>query len=194
MVRWTFILLAVIFITFIIQLVTDKWIYFAFTPAYAFSMPWTFVTSIFLHAGFTHLLFNMFALFIFGIYLESRIKPRDFLLIFFLAGIIGNFGYMLTAGNSTTPGIGASGAIYGIMGALAALVPFAVVYVWGMVPMPMILLAIVWTVTEVLGLFYPSNIARGAHLGGLFLGVIYGLYLKSKYRRTKRVNYIFYRE
>lgn len=156
--------------------------YFSFTPAYAFSRPWTFITSIFLHADLEHLFFNMFALFIFGIYLEARIKPGYFIFIFFLAGIIGNLGYMITAPTETTPAIGASGAIYGIMGALAAIAPLTVIYV-GFVPIPVAVAAVIWWFTEFFGLFAPDTIAHGAHLAGLFAGVLFGLYLRSKTRK-----------
>lgn len=121
----------------------------------------------------------------FGIYLESRIKTRDFLLIFFLSGIAGNLGYLVTASNPMIPGIGASGAVYGIMGSLAILMPHAIVYI-GYIPMPMIIAAFFWGITEFLGLFVPSGIAHGAHLGGLFFGIAYGLHLKSNLRKRNK--------
>ena len=110
---------------------------FEFVPAYAFSMPWTFITAIFLHANMTHIFLNLFALVMFGSYFEFRSSRKIYLMIFFLGGILGNVGYMLTAIDPTIPGIGASGAIYGVMGALAILVPFDRVFVFG-IPMPMI--------------------------------------------------------
>jgi hypothetical protein len=156
--------------------------YFSFTPAYAFGRPWTFITSIFLHADLEHLFFNMFALFIFGIYLEARIKPGYFIFIFFLAGIIGNLGYMATAPTETTPAIGASGAIYGIMGALAAIAPLAIVQV-GFFPVPIAAAAVIWWLTEFFGLFTPGTIAHGAHLAGLFVGVLFGFYLRKSRKK-----------
>lgn len=156
---------------------------FLFVPATAFERPWTFITPIFLHGGFQHLFFNMLALFFFGLSLESRIGRKQFLLVFFVAGIFGSLGYMITAANPYTPALGASGAIYGVMGALAVVAPFSIVYV-GYAPMPMILAAFLWGTTEILGLFGPpTGIARGAHLGGLFFGIIYGFYLRRKLAR-----------
>jgi len=155
---------------------------FYFTPAYAFEQPWTFVTSIFLHADLTHLFFNMFALFIFGISLESRVSKGTYLSIFFLAGIVGNLGYWLTAADATIPAVGASGAIYGIMGCLAMLTPLMIVYVGGM-PMPMIIAAVFWAWMEISGALVPvGNIAHGSHLGGLAIGTLFGVYLKIKKR------------
>lgn len=180
---WTFIFIILCIVIFFIGffIPTDD---YSFVPSKAFFQPWIFITSIFLHADFSHLFFNMFALFIFGIYLESKIGRERFFLIFFISGIAGSFGYMLTALNPNMPAVGASGAIYGIIGTLAILTPFAIVYV-GYMPMPMILAAFLWGLTEFLGLFVPSNIARGSHLAGLFVGILAGFYIrrmKLKYR------------
>ena len=195
--KWTSALIIVCTIVFTLQLFGDWWEYFAFAPAYAFSRPWTFITSIFLHQPYIcgdygcsiylqHILFNMFALFIFGLYLESVVKPRDFLLIFFLSGIAGNLGYMLTASDPMIPAIGASGAIYGIIGALATLRPTAMIWI-SYVPMPMIAIAITWAVGELLGLFVPSSIAHAAHLGGLIFGVVYGMFLRVRDKGRKSI-------
>jgi membrane associated rhomboid family serine protease len=155
---------------------------FEFIPSMAFERPWTFISSIFMHADLSHLFFNMFALFIFGSYLESRVGAGTFLFVYFLAGIFGNLGYMLTAFNPNIPGVGASGAIYGLIGTLAAVAPLAIVYV-GFAPMPMIFVAVLYGITEFFGLFVPSGIARGAHLSGLIVGFLYGLYLRNGMRR-----------
>lgn len=179
---WTLILLAAIFLIFLFEMVVPLR-EFAFVPAQAFEKPWTFITSIFLHADFSHLFFNMFALFIFGLYLEPKVGRKTFLIIFILAGIAGNFGYMLTNSNPNIPGVGASGAIFGIIGALTAIAPLSLIF-FGFAPMPMIVAAVLWGLTEFLGLFVPSNIARGAHLGGLFLGIAYGLYLRKTLSKT----------
>lgn len=185
---WTFVLITVCVVVFILEQFTLIEQYTYFVPAYAFSRPWTFITSIFLHADFSHLFFNMFALFIFGIYLEPRVNEKTYLSIFFLAGIVGNLGYMLTALGSTIPGLGASGAIYGIMGAVAVLEPYATVYL-GFVPMPMIFAAFIWTITGFFGLFVPGNIAHGSHLAGLFIGVVFGFYLRRQRRRIRFMHF-----
>lgn len=176
--RWTMIFIMTCVLTFFLDVAIPLSDYFAFTPAYAFEQPWTFITSIFMHADISHLLFNMIALFIFGIYLESRIKEKQFLLIFFAAGILGNFAYWLTAPYGTIPAVGASGAIYGVMGMLAMLYPGLVVYYFGFAPMPMIFAAFLWFVMEFTGMFVPSGIAHQAHLAGLIAGSLYGLYVR----------------
>jgi len=161
---------------FIFQNISDSWIYLAFFPALAFEAPWMFVTSIFLHADLSHLFFNMLALFFFGISLERMIGRQAFAILFLISGIVGNLGYMITATNPYIPAIGASGSIYGVIGALATLAPFVLVYVYGMVPVPMIVAAFIWGLLDFTGLFTPSGIAHGSHLGGMFIGVFFGLY------------------
>src|SRR4030042_1234041 len=125
--RWTFVFIALSFLLFVFQQTTNLWIYLAFFPAYALRFPWMFITSVFLHADLSHLLFNLFALYFFGSSLERRIGGRLFVALFLLSGIFGNLGYMITASNPYVPGLGASGAIYGVVGTLAILVPFVVV-------------------------------------------------------------------
>src|SRR3990172_3897118 len=182
----TLTLLVSIGIIFILQNVLNLGS-FAFVPTYAFSRPWTFITAIFLHADPTHIFFNGFALLIFGSFLEARVSRLTFLLIFFLGGIVGNIGYMLTTSNPLIPGIGASGAIYGIMGALAILTPRAVVFVYG-IPMPMIAALFLWGALEVFGVFIPQgNIASGAHLFGLIVGVLFAFYLRQQYAKKSKL-------
>ncbi len=182
---WTFIFIAAAVIGFIIQALTDSWIYLAFFPAYALNYPWMFFTSIFLHADFQHLFFNMLSLFFFGIYLERRIGRRAFATLFITSGLVGNAGYLITATDPLTPAIGASGAIYGTIGALATLAPFMMIFIYGLIPVPMILAAILWGLLDFAGLFTPSGIAHGAHLAGMFVGVAYGLYLRLTVRRIR---------
>lgn len=182
--KWTTGFIALCVAVFILDAVFHIWPLFAFTPAEAFTMPWTFVTSIFFHADIAHLFFNMFALFMFGLYLESRVTEKQFLLLFFVAGLFGNIAYWLTDPLGTIPAVGASGAIYGIMGMLAVLYPNLIVYV-GYAPMPIVFAAALWFILEFTGMFVPSNIAHFSHLAGLVVGVAYGLYLRRE--RSKPV-------
>ena len=161
---------------------------FSFIPEYAFSQPWRFVTSIFLHANFTHLFYNMLALFFFGLYLERLINRKTYLLIFFTSGILGNLLFMLVTIDPSIPAVGASGAIYGIIGALTALRPFAIVYVY-FAPMPLIVLASLWAVISFLGIFVPSNIAHAAHFSGLLTGYVLGYFLKKRVKKRYLVKY-----
>ena len=191
---WTirFIVIAVVFFVLQYILGPEIWQYFAFFPALVIEWPWTLVTSVFLHADFNHLLFNMFALFFFGSYLERLVGSNRFLIIFIAAGIVGNLGYFVTAPNNMIPAIGASGAAYGVMGTLAILAPFIRVYVWGLLPVPIVVLTAVYALLDVSGLFISSgsNIAHGAHLAGLLVGLVFGLYLRPYfgYRRQRDID------
>jgi len=84
-----------------------------------------FVTAIFFHAGFFHILSNMWFLFVFGDNVEDYLPRRVFFLLFILAGVIGNIVQYLLMPISTTPMLGASGAIAGILGCYYVLFPYA---------------------------------------------------------------------
>lgn len=177
-------LLAALGIFFLLQLLippfTDD---FIFDPALALSQPWRFVTSMFLHADLTHIFFNAYALFMFGTILESRVRPKDFLVIYFGAGLLGGLFYYLTyvlGMIPPLPALGASGAIYGILGAVAVLLPDLRIF-FLFIPMRMRHAAILWMIIEFLGTFdISSGIASAAHLGGLIFGLAYAWHLKRK--------------
>lgn len=164
---------------------------FCFIPARAFERPWSFLTSAFLHADPSHLFYNLFALFFFGIYLERRIGGKYFLTVYLLSAIFGSFMYLLISPHSEIPALGASAAIFGILGTLAILYPRLVVWV-GFTPMPILFAAILWGLISFFGMFIPSPIAHHAHLGGLLAGILFGIYLKKKRRRLRIIRYYFY--
>ncbi len=150
----------------------------AFVPANALQMPWTIITSLFLHANPTHLFFNMWALFIFGPLLERTIGTSKFLALYLISGIVGNVGFALFY-PATTAGIGASGAIYGVIGALAVILPNLMILVF-FIPMPMWMAAIAWAVIEFVSSLSPTPIANLVHLTGLAFGVLWGLKLRNE--------------
>ena len=129
---------------------------------------WRIVTSMFLHGGFTHVLFNMFSLFLFGPELEKIAGKMRFLTIYFLAGIFGGAATYVTH-DAYYASVGASGALYGIFGAFAALV----YYTRNLFPqlkqiiLPLIVISVIMT-------FLTPNINIAAHLGGLVTGFILG--------------------
>ena len=147
----------------------------------AFQKPWMFVTAIFLHADFLHLGYNMLALFFFGLTLESIVGARIFLAIFFLVGIDASFVSVFFYERA----LGASGAIYGLIGSLAILRPRMVAFALG-VPMPMLAAAFAYFVLDILGVFYPTNVANLAHITGLFVGALAGLLLRKKFPEPRK--------
>src|SRR3989344_2190706 len=142
--------------------------------------PWTLITSMFLHGSLTHLLSNLFALLLFGTILESIIGRTRFLLLYFSAGIVASLATLIFYEAS----LGASGAIFGVLGALAALRPRMTVWVMG-IPMPMLAAAGVWLAIDLLGMFAPSGTATAAHIAGLLFGAAVSLLFFRAYFREE---------
>lgn len=84
-----------------------------------------FVTAIFLHGGFLHIITNMWFLWIFGDDVEAYLGKLPFLFLYFAAGITGNIVQYLLMSHSSIPMLGASGAVAGILGAYYILFPYA---------------------------------------------------------------------
>ena len=112
---------------------------------------------------------------LFGSILEKYIGSKKFLLVFFVTGILAN----LISINYYDASLGASGAIFGIIGALVLIRPMLVVWAFGL-PMPMFLAGALWAVGDVIGIFVPSNIANVAHLSGMFFGLVFGLIYRER--------------
>ena len=186
---YSMIILALLALVFMLQFFLQGFTQlFWFNPSLAATQPWGFVTSIFLHGSLMHLVFNGFALLMFGPFLEQRIGSRRFLELFFAAGIVGSVFYYLFVLAGVTPplpALGASGAIYGILGALAILTPNLTVLVW-FIPMSMRQAAVFWVLLEFLGTFNAgSGIASAAHLGGLFVGLAYAKFVVQDKKQPK---------
>lgn len=136
----------------------------------SWSQPWRFVSAMFLHGDLVHLLYNLFALALFGSMLERIQGGRAFLLTFFATGIIAN----IVAVNFYSSSLGASGAIFGVIGALVVLRPLLVVWAFGL-PMPLFVAGIIWVAGDIIGTFIPSNVGTIAHLSGVAIGLIIGV-------------------
>jgi membrane associated rhomboid family serine protease len=138
--------------------------------------PWTIISSVFVHGGFAHIIFNMISLYFLGSFFIRAAGERSFLAVFFLGGLAGNILFVLLA-NPFSIGIGASGAIFAVGGALAITVPSVRVFIIPIpVPMPLWVAIIIFFFLS----FLFSGIAWQAHLGGLLLGLIAGLILKRR--------------
>ena len=173
--HWTALWLSfIIFIIFIFQQLPNFTNIFILDNKLVLLRPWTTLTAVFLHANISHLFYNLFALALFGIILESIIGTRKFLILFFVSGLAAS----VVSLPFYTRVLGASGAIFGILGMLGILRPKLTVWLHHM-PMPMIVALFVWGAGDVIGIYAPSGTANIAHLGGLFIGVIAGF----KYRR-----------
>jgi membrane associated rhomboid family serine protease len=135
---------------------------------------WQVFTYMFLHAGFTPILFNMFALWMFGSPLERAWGPRRFAYYYLLTGIGGGLCYAFFNMNSPIPTVGASGAIYGLLTAYAVLFPDSMIYVWFVIPIKAKWFALIFGAIEFAASFgQGSGVAHLAHLGGMVIGYVY---------------------
>ncbi len=152
----------------------------------ALTRPWQFLTAIFLHGSVAHLLYNIFALILFGIMLETIIWSKKFLGLFLISGILAN----IASFHFYSASLGASGAIMAILGCLAVLRPLMTVWAFNL-PMPMFIAALLWVGGSVLGIFGFGDQSTGhlAHLSGIVLGVCYGFYLRFRYRNKNQAGF-----
>jgi membrane associated rhomboid family serine protease len=136
--------------------------------------PWQLVTYMFLHAGFGHILFNLFALWIFGQGIENYWGTKRFTIYYFLTGIGAALIHMWIGGTGA-PTVGASGAVYGILIAFGMMFPER--YIMLLIPPIPIkakyFVAIFGVIELFSGIMRPdSGIAHFAHLGGMVVGYI----------------------
>ena len=147
-----------------------------FGPAVADGEVWRLVTSGFLHGGLFHLLFNMYALYILGGMLEPEIGRLRFALVFFVSLLGGSLGALLLSPNALT--VGASGAIFGLMG--AALVIMRSRGIGVMESGIGVFLGLNLLIT-----FAVPGISIGGHLGGLAAGALAGAVLYELPQRVR---------
>ena len=204
-------LLLINVIMYLISVITGNFMYENFALFYfksPFFKPFQLVTHMFMHGGFTHIFFNMYTLFIFGSVLERVWGSQKFLLYYFVTGIgaaLLHLGVMYlqlqgyiaeaNAGNVyataniqallTTPTVGASGAIYGLLLAYGMLFPNNVMQLI----FPPVALKAKWFVLIfgalelLLGLSgRGGDVAHFAHLGGMIFGFFLILYWKKNNR------------
>lgn len=148
--------------------------------------PWILLTSIFMHGGTWHLFVNMLVLFFFGGELERRIGSRKFLEIFLISGIAANLGFTAFSifTGSTTPALGASGAIFGVFSALAIIAPEIRVLLWFVFPLKIRHALILFALWDLFLLPHGGPVANSAHLSGVLIGLIYGYILKKKQKSS----------
>jgi membrane associated rhomboid family serine protease len=152
--------------------------------------------SMFLHAGWLHLLGNMLFLVIFGNNIEDRFRKVPYLLFYLFCGYVAAYGFALANRASVEPLIGASGAISGVLGAYLALYPRA--RVWSLVPflffipvrIPAWLVLGMWFVLQwVYAAGYAASgagsVAYLAHVFGFLAGLVIGLFVRAASPRPR---------
>lgn len=136
---------------------------------------WQLVTYLFLHGGFFHILFNLFALWMFGSSLERLWGSRQFLYYFFLTGIGAGVFDALLQPSAVTTTIGNSGAVYGVLLAFGLLFPERPIFLWFVIPVKAKWFVLGMGVIEFVSSFSApgSGISHLAHLGGMLFGFLY---------------------
>jgi len=138
---------------------------------------WQLATYSFLHNGLFHLLFNMLALWMFGMEMENAWGSKKFLIFYMVCGIgAGVMDFLMAPLIGHLGGtVGASGAVFGVMIAFAMLFPDRPIYVYFLFPVRAKWLVAFWIGAEVLNgvLGTENGVAHFAHLGGAFVGFLY---------------------
>ncbi len=153
----------------------------ALVPALLLSRPWTIITYMFAHStfGFTHILFNMFALYIFGPRVEMRLGGAHFVRMYMIAGITGGLLSLFFTPFASI--VGASGAVFGVQLAFAMFYPRDRIYIWGVIPVEARVLVIIMTAMTLYGGFKGGGgVAHFAHLGGYIGAFLYLRWAKKQ--------------
>lgn len=152
---------------------------------FALKEPWRFLTAAFSHAGFTHLFFNLFGLYMFGSISARILGGKKFCSLYLTAGILGNvFWYLFNIGNPGAAVLGASGAVVGVIMATAMMMPDIQVFMlFFPVPIKLKTMAIVYAILEILmaGSGGTGGIAYLAHVGGLIGGWLFMEFFARQY-------------
>lgn len=185
----TYVLIALNVLVFLLELnngdaFIERWAFvpsrFMANPAGEFA---TIFTSMFMHAGWLHLLGNMLYLWIFGDNVEDRLGHALFLIFYLLCGLAATFAQLMFSLGSNIPNLGASGAIAGVLGAYIVMFPGRRVNVLlGRIVTPMSALVVIgfWIVLQIfsqVSAFTASSqtgggVAYMAHIGGFLAGIV----------------------
>ncbi len=158
--------------------------------AVVFGLPidnyWPFITNMFLHGGWTHIISNMWTLYLFGDNVEDRMGHLRFLVFYLLCGIAASITHFVFNIHSTVPALGASGAIAGVMGAYFILFPHSrvitlvpIFFLPYFIEIPAFVYLGVWFITQLFsGTFSLASASTGggiawwAHIGGFVVGIL----------------------
>jgi membrane associated rhomboid family serine protease len=158
---------------------------------------WPFITSMFLHGSWMHIIGNMWTLWIFGDNVEDRMGPWRFLVFYLLTGLVAGLTHWFTNLHSVVPTVGASGAIAGVLGAYFVLYPrsriivLLPIFFWPFFfELPAVTYLLFWFLSQVvsgtiagLSASDVGGVAWWAHVGGFAAGmVLYRLFLSPEER------------
>lgn len=182
--------------------------YFALRPASFVKGEylWTIITSMFSHFYSWHIFANMITLLFVGGFIEKILGRKRYFMFYLISGIVASLVFVFLSvffgqsmlgerffGSPEILALGASGAIFGLAGLVTILVPRMKVLIFFVIPMPIwmamvFFLGFFWVLSAFAGL----PIGNSAHFGGFLAGIVYGIYLKNKYKRkTEYIRKIF---
>jgi membrane associated rhomboid family serine protease len=151
--------------------------------------PWQLITYQFMHADFWHLFFNMvFGLWMFGMEVEHIWGSKKFLIYYLSCGVAAGLSQLILSPifePALGPTIGASGAIYGVMIAFAAMFPDRYIFLYFLIPIKVKYFVIILIVFGVMSVGGQGNVANLAHLGGAVAGYLYILYDRRQLTRGR---------
>ena len=175
----TYVLIVINILIFIVSMFANDFLYNLAVNRYLITEGqwYRLITGIFLHANIFHLVFNMYALYIIGMQLESFLGKGKYLAVYLLSGLAGS---VLSIFMSSGFSVGASGAIFGLMGSLLYFGYHYRVYLDSVIKSQIIPLIII----NLLIGFFASGIDIWAHIGGLIGGVLATMAVGVKYKST----------
>ena len=136
---------------------------------------WQVATYLFLHGGWFHIIFNLFALWMFGTDLENLWGSRQFLLYYFLTGVGAGILNVALEPSSLALTIGCSGAIYGLLLAFGLTFPERPIFLYFLIPIKAKWFVVIMGLIEFVSSFSTagSGVSHVAHLGGMLFGFLY---------------------
>lgn len=168
---------------------------FALVPSRLESQPVTYAvtifSSMFMHAGWFHILSNMWILFIFGDNVEDRMGPFSYLTFYLLGGVAAALLQTYVGTGSSVPVLGASGAIAGVLGAYILLFPSArvvtlvpIIFLITVIEVPALIFIGFWFVTQLFSglasIGAVAGVAWWAHIGGFLVGLILSPFFRRR--------------
>ena len=206
----TYALIITNFIVFVISLAFQTTIIFelGFRPIYLtpelFPQIYTLFTSMFVHSGFLHIFGNMLIFFFIGMAFEQRIGWNKFLIIYLITGVGGALTHSFINLGSTIPLVGASGAIFGIMGAFAysyptdeVVMPIPLGFIMIFRRIKVVYAVLIFAAIETVIAWYEnisgsmSSTAHLAHIGGLLTGVVLAALLLGRQSSKPDISYSY---
>ncbi len=153
---------------------------------------WQLVTYQFMHANFTHLLYNMFGLWMFGMEVEHVWGSRRFLGFYLVCGVAAGISQLILAplleptsvvslSGAGIPTVGASGAVYAVLVAFGMMFPDRYIYLYFLLPVKAKYFIFGLIALGVLSIGDQGTIANLAHLGGAAAGYVYVLYVARRF-------------